>query len=284
MAKSLPPLGWLRSFEAAARHLSFTAAAEELGLTQSAISQQVKSLETRLGVPLFTRRARGLALTDVGRRLLPNVEAPLQALATAMVGMDTEPPGGILTIAASVSVAQWIIAPWLPEFRLRHPTTNIRLLSAIWPDDYHLFRADIEIRFGSARQVGPDADAILPNRLIAVKSPKLAGGLQDLPLIEAVGTSSGWQSWSKAIGKTPQPALQTDTYGMALHLASLGNGVALVNEWLAGHALQTGLVERAHPASIPAHEGYYLSIDQSKPAAAEMRAWLMQGDPDHSAR
>lgn len=275
MAKSLPPLGWLRSFEAAARHLSFTAAADELGLTQSAVSQQVKSLEKRLGVPLFRRRARGLDLTDAGRRLLPNVEVPLLALENAMVGMDRKPPADLLTIATSVSVAQWVIAPLLAGFRSRHPNLKVRLVSAIWPDDYHALSADIEIRFGSAQQVGANAEAILPDRLIAVKSPTALGRLQELPLIEAVGTSSGWRSWAKTVEPVPDPTLHTDTYGMALHLAALGNGVALVNEWLAGHALRQGLVEKAHPASIPAHEGYYLSVTHGKPEAAELVAWLV---------
>ncbi|WP_299350187.1 LysR family transcriptional regulator [uncultured Shimia sp.] len=275
MAKSLPPLSWLRSFEAAARHLSFTAAAEELSLTQSAISQQVKSLETRLGVPLFMRHARGLALTDAGRRLLPEVDAPLQALAAAMDTVDTGPAKGLLTIATSVSVAHWIIAPRLPEFQARFPTLRVRLLSAIWSDDFHSARADVEIRFGSERQAGANAEPLLPNRLVALKSPKLIGDLQDLPLIEAVGTSSGWQSWAKEVGGTSAPSLYTDTYGMALHLAANGNGVALVSELLADHALQTGLVERAHPASISGQEGYYVSIAKDKPEALEFRDWLL---------
>lgn len=275
MAKSLPPFNWLRSFEAAARNLSFTAAAEEIGLTQSAVSQQVKSLETRLGVPLFVRHARGLALTDAGRRLLPEVEAPLQALSNAMVGATPVAGSNLLTIATSVSVAQWIIAPRLPEFRARFPDLKVRLLSAIWPDDFHAIRADVEVRFGSARQVGANAEPVLPNDLIAVKSPTLKGDLQDVPLIEAVGTSSGWQSWARQVEDVPAPALYTDTYGMALHLASLGNGVALVSEWLAGPALATGLVERAHPASIPSQEGYHLSIAKTVPDGAAVRRWLL---------
>ncbi|MCR9111053.1 LysR family transcriptional regulator [Marivita sp. XM-24bin2] len=275
MGKPLPPLGWIRSFEAAARHLSFTAAAEELGLTQSAISQQIKALETRLGLPLFIRHARGLALTDAGRRLVPEIEAPLQALALAMDGVKTGPSEGLLTIATSVSVAHWILAPHLTEFRNQHPGLRVHLLSAIWPDDFHSTQADVEIRFGSAKQAGSDADLLLPNRLIAVKSPQLAGGIQNLPLIEAVGTSSGWRAWSKHIAPVGAPSLFTDTYGMALHLAVNGNGVALVSELLADHALRTGLVERIHSASIPSGEGYYLSVDKDKPDALALRNWLL---------
>lgn len=274
MAKPLPPLGWIRSFEAAARHLSFTAAAEELGLTQSAISQQVKAFETRLGMPLFVRHARGLALTDAGRRLVPEIEAPLQALALAMDGVTTGSSEGLLTIATSVSVAHWILAPYLTEFRNQNPGLRVHLLSAIWPDDFHSTQADVEIRFGSAKQAGSDADLLLPNRLIAVKAPSLDGRIQDLPLIEAVGTSSGWRAWSRHVAEVRTPSLFTDTYGMALHLAVNGNGVALVSELLADHALRTGLVVRAHTASIDSSEGYYLSVDKGKPDALALRDWL----------
>ncbi|WP_428515297.1 LysR family transcriptional regulator [Roseovarius sp.] len=276
MTKSLPPLGWLRSFEAAARHLSFTMAAEEIGLTQSAISQQVKSLEMRLGVQLFVRHARGLALTDAGRRLLPEVGAPLQALANAMVGMDTRPSRHLLTVAASISVAHWIIAPRLPGFRARFPDVEVRILSAIWPDDFHTTRADVEIRFGSGQQAGPEAEAILPNRLVAVKAPTLHGPISDLPRIETVGTSSGWQAWSRQVEPLPGPSIYTDTYGMALHLALHGNGVALVNEWMTRDAIHTGLVDRAHPASIPSQEGYYLSVTSDKTEADAFRALILR--------
>lgn len=276
MAKSLPPFNWLRSFEAAARNLSFTAAAEEIGLTQSAVSQQVKALETRLGQRLFNRHARGLALTDAGRRLLPEIEGPLQALANAMVGVDAGADRNLLTIAASVSVADWIIAPRLPDFQARFPKVKIRLLSTIWPDDFHTIRADVEIRFGSARQVGEDAEAVQPGNLIAVKAPSLTGPFADLPLIEAVGTSSGWQAWGRQVGAVAAPSLFTDTYGMALHLAAQGNGVALVSEWLARPAIAAGRVARAHPASIPSNEGYFLSTAVQKPEAAALREMLLR--------
>jgi len=275
MAKSLPPLTWFRSFEAAARHLSFTAAAEEIGLTQSAVSQQVKSLETRLGIELFTRRARGLSLTDDGRRLLPQVGAAMEQLSAATDIFDAGPGDDLLTIATSVSVAQWVIAPNLRKFTTNRPNTRLRFLSAIWPDDFHSARADVEIRFGSEKQVGKNAELLTPSRLIALKSPRLRGHLSDLPLIEAVGTSSGWSAWARAVGGNPQPEFFADSYGMALHLAMHGNGVALASELLAGHAISSDLLEPAHEASIPGQEGYYLSVKESNSAASEFRTWLL---------
>lgn len=274
MARALPPLTWFRSFEAAARTLSFTAAANEIGLTQSAVSQQVKSLELRLGVSLFVRRPRGLALTDEGRILLPQVGAAMETLSLAAGVFESGSETNLLTIATSVSVAQWLIAPGLPNFRKQHPHLRVRILSAVWPDDFHGARTDVEIRFGSQKQVGANARLLVPNDLVALKSPHLKGPVGTLPLIETVGTSVGWRDWRTSVGDIAQPTLFTDTYGMALQMAAHGNGVALVSELLASHAISSGLLERAHPQSIPSKEGYFLSINDSFPAAKEFEEWL----------
>lgn len=274
MAKSLPPLSWLRSFEAAARNLSFTTAAEEIGLTQSAVSQQVKSLESRLGVQLFIRHARGLALTDAGRRLLPEVDAPLQALSRAMVGMDTRPSRNLLTIASSISVAHWKIAPRLTEFRARFPQTEVRILSAIWPDDFHSTRADVEIRFGSAQQAGPEAEAILPNDLIALKTPTLNGDVADLPLIETVGTSSGWQAGpDRSNPCQTRPFIPTPT---AWHSTSRRRATAWswrTRGWR-NMPWKTSLSHGRIPHRSPA-EGYHLSVNRDKWQAEAFREWLL---------
>ena len=274
MAKSLPPLTWFRAFEAAARRLSFTAAAEEIGMTQSAVSQQVKALETRLGTSLFTRQARGLSLTDSGRRLLPQVGSALEKLADATQGFEPKIGDNLLTVATSVSVAHWIIAPELSSFHEDHPDVAIRFLSAIWPDDFHTARADVEIRFGSEKQVGNNALLLIPNRLVALKSPKLEGCIENLPLIESVGTSGGWRSWDTHFGGKPRASLFADSHGMALQLAAKGNGVALVSELLATHVVRSGELVRAHEGSIASQEGYYLSIDEANTNAVHFREWL----------
>ena len=274
MSSSLPPLTWFRSFEAAARTLSFTAAAQEIGLTQSAVSQQVRSLEMRLGVPLFVRLPRGLALTDEGRKLLPQFGTALETLAAAAEPFASGLSDGLLTIAASVSVVQWLIAPNLPTFTERHPEIRVRLLSTIWPDDFHATRADVEIRFGSSKQVGKNAIALKPDRLIPMKSPKLVGRLQDLPLIATVGVSGGWQRWQSEFGPTRKPMVFADTYGIALQLACGANGIALVSEMLTKHAIDTGLLERAHEGSITSQESYHLFVDETVPIAKTFAQWF----------
>ncbi len=282
MAKALPPLTWFRAFEAAARKLSFTAAAEEIGMTQSAVSQHVKSLESRLGVPLFIRRARGLSLTDEARKLLPQVEAALETLAGATRAMETRASQNLLTIASSVSVAQWLIAPQLATFTARHPDVRLRFLSTIWPDDFQNVRADVDIPFGSEKQFGPRAQALGPKGLVALKSPRLNGTLEALPLIEAVGTSAGWGAWPKARGHIYVPHIFVDSFGAALNMAVQGNGVALVNEVLARAALDTGQLVQAHDAVIDCQEGYYLRIDDRNAAAVQFRDWLLAQVPPAS--
>ncbi|WP_425045722.1 LysR family transcriptional regulator [Primorskyibacter sp. S87] len=276
MARSLPPLNWFRAFDAAARHLSFTAAAAEIGMTQSAVSQQIKALETRLHVTLFTRKARGLALTDDGRRLLPQVSAALERLSIATDMFDAGPTEEVLTVAMSVSIAQWVVVPCLSEFTENHPGLRLRILSAIWPDDFNSAIADVEIRFGSQKQAGEGAQKLTPNRLVPLKAATLITPLSEAPLIETVGTSDGWARWSEASGIAVQrPSLFVDSYGMALHLAAQGNGIALASEILSAHAQNAGRLTVAHDVSIEGKEGFFLRINRPSPSARNFRDWFI---------
>lgn len=276
MAKSLPPLTWFRAFEAAARHLSFTAAAEEIGMTQSAVSQQVKSLESRLGVALFIRQARGLMITDDGRKLMPQVTSALETLGAAARSFETGSTQNLLTIATSVTVAQWFIAPQLASFTARHPEIRFRFLSTIWPDDFNTIRADVEIPFGSQKQFGQGAVLLEPSGLVAMKSPDLAGELENLPLIEAVGTSSGWKNWKTAEMPELVPQIYVDSFGAALNMAVHGNGVALVSEVLSYPALASGALVLAHSRVAPAQEGYFLRADERNPTARLFHDWILE--------
>lgn len=286
MAKALPPLAWFRAFEAAARRLSFTAAAEEIGMTQSAVSQHVKALETSLGTALFVRRPRGLTLTDDGRKLLPQVGSALETLTQAARAFDQLPKRNILTVAASVSVTQWVLSPLLGGFLAHHPDIRLRFLSTIWPDEAYRVRANVEIRFGSQKQVGAGGRLLEPSGLVALKAPQLLGPLEELPLIESVGISDGWAAWGAAAGLDVAPRIFVDNYGAALNFAVQGHGVALVSEVLAQPALQTGVLVRAHEAVLPSKEGYYLWHDPSTPVAAEFCDWILQalaGCPEEGA-
>ncbi|MBL4626882.1 MAG: LysR family transcriptional regulator [Roseicyclus sp.] len=279
MARPLPPLTWFRSFEASARNLSFTAAADELGLTQSAISQQVRSLEVRLGVALFVRKPRGLMLTDDGRKLLPKVGSSLDQLAIATAEFDTGPTEGLLTVAASVSVVRWIIAPRIAEFIAAHPDLRIRLLGTIWPDEFKAALADVEIRFGSEKQVGRGARRLGPDGLVAVAAAPLVGPLRDQTLIESVGTSEGWRDWAKLSGwrNLPEARLYVDSHGAALDLAASGAGVALTSSLLAADVVARGDLVQVGDATLPSTEGYFLAVTSTAPAAMEFAEWVRAG-------
>ena len=275
MVKALPPLAWFRAFESAARRLSFTAAAEEIRMTQSAVSQHVKSLETSLGVALFIRRPRGLSLTDDGRKLLPQVSSALETLTVAARNFDTVPSKNVLTVAASVSIAQWLISPRLNEFTNKNPEINIRFLSTIWPDDFHTVRADVEIPFGSQKQFGRNATRLEPSGLVALKSPKFSGNIESSTLIESVGTSDGWKLWAESVGGNPMPKIFVDSYGAAMNLAINGNGIALVSNILAQDAIRSGKLIMADKTLLTCNEGYYLRYNDKNLLAKQFHDWLI---------
>ncbi len=282
MRRALPPLAWFRAFDSAARHLNFTAAARELHLTQSAISQQVRALESRLGVPLFHRKARGLALTDDGRRLLPDVATALGTLAAATRAFEVGPSAGLVTVVASVSFNQWFITPGLHRFMAANPGTRVRIVSAVWPDDFHARIADVEIRFGPAPVVGGDAERLLPDELIVVASADARvdpDRLHEVPLIETVGTSDGWRKWSARAGceNALDPSIFVDNYGLAIDLARAGAGVALASSLLASRSIHDGTLVRLRDESIPATDGYFLATQAREGTpAAKFADWLKQ--------
>lgn len=277
MARSLPPLNWFRSFEASARHLNFTAAADELGLTQSAISQQIRALETRFGVRLFERKARGLTITDDGRKLLPQVSSALEILGAASAKFDAGPTESLLSVATSVSVAQWILAPRINQFLAGNPGVRLRFLSTVWPDEFKASIADVEIRFGAEKQVGYKAERLGPDRLVAVHNRELIGECSLAPLIETVGTSMNWQKWAQAAGKTldRNPVIYVDNFGLALELAIQGQGIALTSSLLAAGKLASGELVLLGDTSLSNPEGYYLAADENVEAAKKFRDWLL---------
>lgn len=276
MVRHLPPLNWFRVFEAAARHQKFTAAADELGMTQSAVSQQIKALEQRLATQLFLRQPRGLLLTDAGRKLLPKVSSSIENLKNATDMFDIGPTAGNLTVAASVSIAQWIIAPHLAEFTSAYPHLKTRILGTIWADDFKSSIADVEVRFGSASNVGQNAKRILPDILIAVCAPDL-DLTRTYPLIEAVGTTEGWRQWPKNTGINLEagPTIFVDSYGIALSMAVSGVGIALVSSLLANPLIARGQLSQIDSTEIPSSEGYFLAMRQENSHACYFADWLL---------
>ncbi len=280
MPRSVPPLTWFRAFEAAARRLSFTAAAEELHLTQSAISQQVRSLELRLGVTLFQRKPRGLALTDEGRQLLPEVSGALDTLAGVARRYEPSKSQAQLTVAASVSVIQCVITPAMNRLREELPGVKLRLMSTVWPDDFRSADTDVEIRFGSSHLVGDGAQRLLPDDLVVLASSAVKvdkNRLQDFPLIETVGTTDGWQQWVELAGypETLEPSLFVDYHGAAIAFATAGAGLTLTSSLIATPLIASGQLQQVRPEVLPSRDGYFLALRNPQDETANRFAeWL----------
>lgn len=285
MSRSLPPLGWFRAFECAARLQSFTAAADELGMTQSAVSQQIRALESRLGCRLFDRKHRGIGLTDDGRKLLPDITRAIDAIQSATAPFDLPTNSNVLTIATSVSIAQWYLAPAMHKFMQDNPGIQIRLLTSVWLDEIS-DATDVQIRFGPTTK---STQVLGSNRLVLVGSAKLFSKnktnltddlLKKYPIIQAVGTSDTWAGCAAQFGLNPthNASLSVDSHGLAVDLAKSGSGIALTSELIATPSLADGSLVRVHNTAIDAKDGYSITVTSAHQAdtAKLFVQWLLE--------
>lgn len=289
MKQSLPPLNWLRAFESSARHLNFTHAAEELNLTQAAVSQQVKGLEVKLGSPLFKRLPRGLELSEAGQAYLPAVHEAIERLSAATDEIFGQGHRKVLTVHVNLVFFMHWLAMRLPEFRRLHPDINLRITSNIWVGDTDV-EADLEIRHGQGKWTGLKADRLTWDSLVPVCSPSLATDLKPLntpedlahhPLLHVLGYEEGWGYWLKKAGADrvdSSQGLQFDTLISALRLAELGQGVALARSSLVEHMLEDGTLIAPFEQRFSTEEAFYLvysPLVTAKPQAAAFIAWLV---------
>lgn len=290
MKKRLPPLNWLRAFEVSARLLNFTHAAEELNLTQAAISQQVKALESQLGVALFKRLPRRLELTEAGKSYFPVVRESVERLAASTDEIFGHGHRSALSIRSSLVFFTHWIAPRLPRFKARHPHVSIRVASNIWVDETE-FDADLEIRYGQGRWPGMRAERLTWDTLVPVCSPTLISAdcplqrppdLARHPLLHVLGYEEGWGYWlqkNNAERVDSSRGMQFDTLISALTMAELGQGVALARSSLVKHLLDEGRLVAPLGCQVPTKEAFYLvypSHSLVNPDAAAFAQWLCE--------
>lgn len=287
MGHQMPPLPWLRAFEASARHLSFTNAATELNLTQAAISKQVKLLEHYLREPLFERLPRSLTLTKAGAAYLPKVNDAFERLSAGTLEVFGGRRMGILSVRAPVGYAITWLAARLPRFLAAHPKTQVRIVSSVWADDYDSETFDLDIRYGFGKWAGFDADRVTWERLIPMCLPEIAARLaspDDLSkerLLHVLGYQEGWATWLAAAGTThvdPGSGLWFDTTPMALEVAAQGGGVALGRSSMLERELASGRLVRPFDLELPIDEGFFLTAPEKgarHPDAAVFRDWLL---------
>lgn len=261
----LPPLIWLQAFEAAARTLSFTAAGRELGVTQAAISQRIRLLEDRLGQKLFVRHPRSLTLTPAGQAWLPSIHDAFTRIAEGTTEVFGATPESPVTLRTTPVMQQSWLAPRLLSFHRQHPSVAVRLVSAIWPDDFGPEGADLEIRYGLGDWSEVDCVSLGDERMRPACAPSLAERLQtpeDLAghtLLHAIGFAVGWPTWLEQAGvagiERQCPALTCDNQVMTLALASQGGGVALTH-----HRLLESRRDLVAPfdLAVPSMESFWL--------------------------
>lgn len=260
---ALPPLEWLRVFEAAGRLGSFTAAAGELGLTQAAVSQRIRNLEARLGVRLFLRLPRGVELSADGEAYLPHVQTALAALRRSTADLFGAPLRRI-AIAAPVSVAGLWIAPRLAALAEAFTQLQISVATVARPADYAAAEADIEVRFGSGAWPERRALRLYDEVLAPVAAPRLLRGpvrdWRQLPQIAVSGPRDGWAEWAAATGAAPPrpPSLRFDSFAIARDAAVAGGGVLLASLALIGGDIEAGRLERLAEPELRMERGYWL--------------------------
>ena len=252
---SLPPLEWLRVFEAADRTGSFTAAAVELGLTQAAVSQRIRNLEARLDKPLFVRLPRGVELTTEGEAYAPHVRLALAALQRSTTDLFGTPRHQF-SIAATHSTIELYIVPRLSKLLRELPNLQISLTTIQRTADYASANADLDVRFGDG--VWPDRHArkLFDEILAPVAAPALLeeGGedWRRLPQIALSGPRDGWLDWAATADAPPPkpPSLRFDTFAQALMAAISGAGVLLGSlELIAGEIRRGRLVRLPEPST-----------------------------------
>ncbi len=241
MLGRLPPLNWLRAFEASARHLSFTGAARELNVTQAAVSQKVKALEQHLGCQLFHRLPRSLQLTATGEAYLPAVRDAFITIAEGTEDVFGAGMKGRLTVRAGVTFSERWLGRHLPAFQQAHPEIPVRIQTAVWPVDHEWDDVDLEIRFGNGRWPGVDVLQLTRETFFPLCAREMFDGsappadvdaLADHTLYHMTGHPKLWAHWLAEAGRGDidvgrMRGVQVDTWSLAADAAANGGGIML---------------------------------------------------------
>jgi len=277
------PLNALRAFEASARHLSFTKAGLELFVSQAAISHQIKGLEARLGVSLFRRLPRGLALTDEGAALVPVLSEAFERIAGTLDRFaDGRFPEALTVGVVGTFAAGWLL-PRVPDFARRHPEVDLRLLTNNNRVDMAGDGLDLAIRFGEGAWHGTHAQPLLRAPLTPLCAPALAArltGPADLARETLLRSyrAEEWPRWFEAAG-TAMPRIRGPVFDSSPTMAAAaaaGAGVALLPPAMFSRELATETLARPFAAEIDAG-GYWLTRLHSRPetpAMAAFRTWI----------
>lgn len=257
-------------------------------MTQSAVSQQIKCLESALGRTLFHRRARGLELTDAARGYLPTVQAAFAMLAEGTTVLTGRNDPAVLELHANLSFAVFWLTPRLGAFLDAHPWIQLNLVTSIWPLERPTGSAAVEVVFGVGKWESKVGQRLAQDQVFPVCTPEIAQRIQDVDgllrerLIDLPGTLQSWDAWLEgaAQGRTAAtPAVhRASTWTVSLAWAQQGLGVALAHDTIAGDLLRSGRLVRPLPFALPMKESYYLIVpagSETNAAAQAFKVWLL---------
>jgi LysR family glycine cleavage system transcriptional activator len=269
MRPRLPPLNALKAFEAAARHESFTRAADELCVTQGAVSQQVKALEAELAIKLFNRERQRLVITEAGRDYLTVIRDALDRIAVGTEKLLERQNAGVLTVSTSPDFASKWLVHRLGHFAEAHTGIDLRVSATLHHVDFAREEVDLAVRHGDGNWPGLDTVKLCSEQLFAVCSPKLLSGrrrpsrpadILKLPLIHT-GSRTDWARWLQVAGiadaqVTHGPVLNRDS--MAIDAAINGQGIALARTTLAAFDLINGRLVRPFEEALRLSKSYWI--------------------------
>ena len=286
----LPHVTWLRAFEAAARHSSFSDAAAELNLTPAAVSQQIRLLEQHLGAPLFRRLPRGVVLTDIGQAYALPVRKSFSEMQQATEGLFTVRRKRKIRIRASISYATLVLAPRLKAFHDLHPDIEIALSTAVWSDRMDHETIDVDIRYGTGHWSEPDIWKLGDEVATIVCHPDHLRSFGDEPRIQDVlaagivpvlGSEIEWRRLSERFDlDCPEPPvwLRADSSLIALQSVAAGFGTALIHKSFSRAFLDRGDLVSPFDYDLPIREAYYVVMREDAGHRDEieaLRSWLM---------
>jgi LysR family glycine cleavage system transcriptional activator len=291
MSRHLPSLTALRAFEAAARHLSFTKAAEELHVTPAAISNQVKALEETYGVALFRRLTRALALTEAGQQALPPLRQGFDKLAEAADGLENLNPGGMLTISAMpFFAAKWLV-PRMDHFYQANPGIDVRIIAMFRAVDFERDGVDVDVRFwpgavpppASVKLMDEQAFPVCSPRLLTVPNPlRRPDDLRHHVLLHAdLDDWPDWPSWLSSAGVDGIDATHGPRFnqlGLPVQAAIEGQGVALASSVLVIDDLEAGHLVKPFDLAMDINLAYYVVCRDAivePPLVTAFRDWLL---------
>lgn len=291
--KHLPRLSRLRMFEAAARLQSFTLAAQELKVTQAAVSQQVRILEQELAVTLFVRLHRGLELTEEGHELFRTVTTALSQIASTAEKMRSASRPPIIRVGVTFAVATFWLIPRLPQFRAAHPDIDVHLIATDRGFDNVADQVDIGVAFGDGAWAGFMPTLLRESSVFPVCSPKYAEDHPEIESVESLLTQTllsieddrpgrlDWSEWFAHIGVDGSAASRTlkfNSHPLVIQAACEGQGVALGWTLLTDDLLKTNQLVRPIDASLKISKSFFFVERQDKatPLTRLFKDWIIQ--------